>query len=140
MIYKTTAHSYRDLPVRLAELGTVYRYEHAGLLHGLMRVRGFTQDDAHIICAEESLEDELNKVLRLALEYLRAFGFEAFDIMLSTRPEKFVGEPSLWAREKALEGSIRASGLDFAVDEGGGALRPQDRHQDQGCDWAHVAV
>ncbi|MEE2836037.1 MAG: threonine--tRNA ligase [Myxococcota bacterium] len=123
MIYKTTAHSYRDLPVRLAELGTVYRYELAGALHGLMRVRGFTQDDAHIICAEESLEDELNKVLRLALEYLRAFGFEAFDIMLSTRPEKFVGEPSLWARaEKALEGSIRASGLDFAVDEGGGAF------------------
>ena len=123
MIYKTKAHSYRDLPVRLAELGTVYRYELAGALHGLMRVRGFTQDDAHIICTEHSLEDELNKVLKLALEYLRAFGFEAFDVMLSTRPDKFVGEPELWDRaEAALKGSIEASGLTFGVDEGGGAF------------------
>jgi threonyl-tRNA synthetase len=123
MIYKTKAHSYRDLPVRLSELGTVYRYELAGALHGLMRVRGFTQDDAHVICTEDHLQDELNKVLKLALAYLGAFGFEAFDIMLSTRPEKYVGDPELWQRaEGALRSSIENSGLEYTIDEGGGAF------------------
>jgi threonyl-tRNA synthetase len=112
MIYKHGAWSYRDLPIRYSELGTVYRYELAGALHGLMRVRGFTQDDAHIICTDSSLDDEL-----------RTFGFEDFEVMLSTRPEKFVGDEGLWTRaERALEASIVAQGLDFQWDEGGGAF------------------
>ena len=91
-IYRSTLRSYRELPLRFAELGTVYRYERSGALHGLMRVRGFTQDDAHIFCRPEQLEDEIGGVLDLTFELLRDFGFEEYSIALSTRPEKFVGE------------------------------------------------
>jgi threonyl-tRNA synthetase len=123
MTYKHAQHSYRDLPQRYAELGTVYRYELAGALHGLMRVRGFTQDDAHLICTPEHLDDELSTVLKLTLGYLRAFGFTEFEVMLSTRPAKFVGEPELWDRaEDSLRQSIAAAGLDYGVDAGGGAF------------------
>ena len=92
-IYKSQLRSYRDLPVRYAELGTVYRFERSGVLHGLMRVRGFTQDDAHIFCMPDQLEDEIGKVLNFTLYILRSFGFNSYDIYLSTRPEKFVGAP-----------------------------------------------
>ncbi len=123
LIYKTALRSYRELPLRWAELGTVYRYEKSGVLHGLMRVRGFTQDDAHIICTPEQIEDEVLRVLRFSLEMLRAFGFEEFAAYLSTRPEKAVGEPARWEQaQEALRRAIDAEGLEYAVDEGGGAF------------------
>lgn len=123
MIYKTQLRSYRDLPLRWAELGTVYRYERSGVLHGLLRVRGFTQDDAHIICTPEQIEDEILNVLRFSLRMLRAFGFEHFDVYLSTRPAKAVGEPERWEKaQEALKRALAVEGLDYAVDEGGGAF------------------
>ena len=91
MIYKSHIRSYRDLPMKFAELGTVYRYERSGVLHGLLRVRGFTQDDAHIFCRPDQLEDEILKILDFTLFMLRTFGFTEYDIYLSTRPEKYVG-------------------------------------------------
>ena len=87
-IYQSRRRSYRELPLKLAEMGTVYRYENSGALHGLMRVRGFTQDDAHIICTPEQLDDEIEKVLKFSIEMLQAFGFENLQIYLSTMPEK----------------------------------------------------
>ncbi|MFB3098373.1 MAG: threonine--tRNA ligase, partial [Dehalococcoidia bacterium] len=96
MIYRSNLHSYRELPLRIAELGTVYRYERSGVLHGLMRVRGFTQDDAHIFCLPEQVEDEIGGVLDLTFELLGAFGFSEYSISLSTRPEKYVGDPEMW--------------------------------------------
>ncbi len=123
MIYKTQLRSYRDLPLRWAELGTVYRYERSGVLHGLMRVRGFTQDDAHIVCTPEQVEDEILNVLRFSLRMLRAFGFEQFDVYLSTRPAKAVGEPERWEKaQEALKRALAAESLDYDVDEGGGAF------------------
>jgi len=123
LIYKTSLRSYRELPLRWAELGTVYRYEKSGVLHGLMRVRGFTQDDAHIICTPEQIEDEVLRVLRFSLEMLRAFGFEQIEAYLSTRPEKAVGEPARWEQaQESLLRAINAEALEYQVDEGGGAF------------------
>ncbi|HOT92975.1 MAG TPA: threonine--tRNA ligase [Anaerolineae bacterium] len=123
LIYKTRLRSYRELPLRWAELGTVYRYEKSGVLHGLMRVRGFTQDDAHIICTPEQIEDEVLRVLRFSLALLRAFGFEQIEAYLSTRPEKAVGEPARWEQaQESLLRAINAEGLVYQVDEGGGAF------------------
>lgn len=123
MIYRNSKHSYRDLPFRWAELGTVYRYEKAGALHGLLRVRGFTQDDAHIFCTPGQMEEEIREVLRFSLFMLRSFGFEEIGAYLSTRPEKSVGEPERWdAATESLRKAIEAEGLAYGVDEGGGAF------------------
>ncbi|MGC9523636.1 MAG: threonine--tRNA ligase, partial [Anaerolineae bacterium] len=123
MIYKTQLRSYRELPLRWAELGTVYRYEKSGVLHGLLRVRGFTQDDAHIICTPEQIEDEILRVLHFSLSMLRAFGFEEILAYLSTRPEKAVGEPARWEQaQESLRRAIEQEGLEYDVDEGGGAF------------------
>ncbi len=122
-IYKSKRRSYRELPFRWAELGTVYRYEEAGALHGLMRVRGFTQDDAHLFVRPDQLEPEIDRVLAFILDLLRAFGFDDFEMNLSTRPEKSVGELADWEKaEAALRASLEKSGLPFEVDEGGGAF------------------
>ncbi|MFH1023353.1 MAG: threonine--tRNA ligase [Planctomycetota bacterium] len=123
LIYKTRQRSYRDLPLRWAELGTVYRYEKSGVLHGLLRVRGFTQDDAHLICTPEQMEGEVARVLRFSLEMLRTFGFREFRAFLATRPEKAVGDPARWEQaQAALERAIRGEGIPFDVDAGGGAF------------------
>jgi threonyl-tRNA synthetase len=123
MIYKNSKHSYRELPFRWAELGTVYRYEKAGALHGLLRVRGFTQDDAHIFCTPEQMDSEIREVLRFSLFMLRSFGFKDIEAYLSTRPEKSVGEPERWdAAIESLRKAIEEEGLDYGVDEGGGAF------------------
>jgi threonyl-tRNA synthetase len=123
-IYKAGLRSYRDLPIRYAEWGSVYRYEKAGVLHGLMRVRGFTQDDAHIFCRPDQVPEEIDRVLKFCLHILRAFGFTQFHAYLATRPkEKAVGEPAQWdAATEALRGSLDRSGLEYAIDEGGGAF------------------
>jgi threonyl-tRNA synthetase len=122
-IYKQSLHSYRELPLRWAELGTVYRYERGGVLHGLFRVRGFTQDDAHIFCTPDQLEDEVLGVLNLTEELLGAFGFSDYHIYLSTRPEKAIGDPALWkAAEGALRNALARKGMKYDVDEGGGAF------------------
>ena len=123
LIYKSRLHSHRDFPLRWAELGTVYRYEMSGVLHGLFRVRGFTQDDAHIFCREEQIEAEIRAILDLTLETLKAFGFSEFEINLSTRPEKSVGSDDIWEKATvALKNAITLRGLDFVEDVGGGAF------------------
>ncbi|HZJ88544.1 MAG TPA: threonine--tRNA ligase [Sphaerochaeta sp.] len=123
MIYKNSLHSYRELPFRWAELGTVYRYEKAGALHGLLRVRGFTQDDAHLFVTPEQMNDEILEVLRFSLSMLRAFGFEEINAYLSTKPEQAVGEDERWdAAIEALRKAIETEGLPYEVDEGGGAF------------------
>ena len=122
-IYKTHKRSYRELPLRWAELGTVYRYERAGVLHGLMRVRGFTQDDAHIYCTEEQVESEVREAVRFAIAMWRAFGFENITAYLATRPEKAVGEPARWElAQRSLEAALKAEGIAYELDEGGGAF------------------
>jgi len=122
-IYRSRLRSYRELPLRWAELGTVYRYEKSGVLHGLLRVRGFTQDDAHIICTPEQIEDEIAEVLRFSLSIWKAFGFTEIKPYLATKPEKAVGEPERWAKALvALESAVKKAGLECEVDEGGGAF------------------
>jgi len=122
-IYNNTKRSYRELPMRLAELGTVYRYERSGVLHGMMRVRGFTQDDAHIICTAEQVEDEIFTTLEFVLHMLRLYGFEEFEANLSTRPEKSVGQQEDWDRaEEALQRALERANLEYVVDDGGGAF------------------
>ena len=122
-IYKSRVRSYRELPCRWAELGTVYRYEKSGVLHGLMRVRGFTQDDAHIICTPEQIESEIEEVLRFCLHIWKTFQFKEIKAYLSTRPEKAVGEQARWEQaQKSLVNAIKKSGLEYEVDEGGGAF------------------
>jgi threonyl-tRNA synthetase len=122
-IYKSRIRSYRDLPMRLAEMGTVYRYERSGVLHGLLRVRGFTQDDAHHFCTPEQMPGEIDFVLNFCLHILRSFGFKDFKAYLGTRPEKAVGDVAQWKEaEAALRASLQRSGLDYEVDEGGGAF------------------
>ncbi len=122
-VYQSKLRSYRELPLRWAELGTVYRYEKSGALHGLMRVRGFTQDDAHIICTPESIEDEIAEVLRFSLYINRSFGFTDIKPYLATRPAKAVGDPEHWATAiRSLEKAVAKAGLDCEVDEGGGAF------------------
>lgn len=123
LIYQSKMHSHRDFPIRWAELGTVYRYELSGALHGLFRVRGFTQDDAHVFCREEQIEDEITGILDLTLATLGTFGFKEFDIFLSTRPEKSVGSTVIWDKAtQALINAIKKHNLDFVEDKGGGAF------------------
>ena len=123
LAYKARTRSYRELPLRWAEQGTVYRYEKSGVLHGLLRVRGFTQDDAHIFCTPAQMDDEISEVLRFSLSILRTFGFEKYKIYLSTRPDGSVGEEQRWLdAEAALRRVIEESGLPFEVDQGGGAF------------------
>ncbi|AKJ95302.1 threonyl-tRNA synthetase [Thioalkalivibrio versutus] len=123
LMYKDRLHSYRDLPLRWAEMGTVYRREMSGALHGLMRVRGFTQDDAHIFCREDQIEAEVMGVIDLTLEVLQTFGFEKFDVNLSTKPEDAVGSDEIWEHATAsLRSAIEKKGLEYSVDEGGGAF------------------
>ncbi|MGQ9491071.1 MAG: threonine--tRNA ligase [Anaerolineae bacterium] len=122
-IYKSRTRSYRDLPLRWAEWGTVYRFERSGVLHGLTRVRGFTQDDAHLFCRPDQMPEEIDKVLGFCLHILRSFGFESFNAYLSTRPEKRVGPDEKWeAAERALEAALQRAGIPYQVDEGGGAF------------------
>lgn len=123
LIYKSHGRSYRDLPIRWAELGTVYRYERSGVLHGLMRVRGFTQDDAHIFCRPEQLQDEIINCLNFTLFILNTFGFRAFEIYLSTRPEKFVGTVDNWdLATDALRKALEKQQLDYQIDPGEGVF------------------
>ncbi|MCX6575636.1 MAG: threonine--tRNA ligase [Candidatus Aminicenantes bacterium] len=123
MVYNSRQRSYRDLPIRYAELGTVYRYERSGVLHGLLRVRGFTQDDAHIFCRGDQLEEEVIKTVRFAKHFFTAFGFEEYDIYLSTRPEKYVGRLEDWDKaEAALKHALKDADLAYKVDEGAGVF------------------
>lgn len=123
LIYKSQGRSYRDLPIRWAELGTVYRYERSGVLHGLMRVRGFTQDDAHIFCRPEQLQDEIINCLNFTLFILNTFGFREFEIYLSTRPEKFVGSVENWdLATEALKTALEKRNLEYQVDPGEGVF------------------
>jgi len=122
-IYKSHLRSYRDLPKRYAEYGTVYRYERSGVLHGLTRVRGFTQDDAHIFCRPDQVEEEISKALEFSLYVLRSMGLKDFKAYLSTIPEKYVGNPTDWDKAtEALRRAIDAHNLSYEVDEGGGAF------------------
>ncbi len=122
-IYKSGLHSYREFPLRWAELGTVYRYERSGVLHGMMRARGFTQDDAHIFCRPDQLADEVRTTFDFSLHILRAFGFSEFEIYLSTKPEKYVGSDHEWDEATAaLRSALDASGLPYEVDPGEGVF------------------
>ena len=122
-IFKTKLKSYRDLPVRYAELGTVYRYERSGVLHGLLRVRGFTQDDAHLFCRPSQVEEEITKVLELIVFILQSFGFFEYKIFLSTKPDKYVGSDDDWeTATSALENALNNKKLDFEVDPGEGVF------------------
>jgi threonyl-tRNA synthetase len=124
MIYKTKLHSYRELPIKYGELGTVYRFEKSGVLHGLLRVRGFTQDDGHVIVQPELLEDEVITVFKMAIDCLQMFGFKEYKIYLATRPEKkYVGDIKNWEKaEASLENALKKTGYDYEVDAGGGAF------------------
>lgn len=123
LIYKNNQHSYRDLPCRWAELGTVYRYERAGALHGLARVRGFTQDDAHIICTPDQVHGEIQEVIRFSLFILDTFGFKDITAYLSTRPKESVGEQEQWdTAEKSLRDAMEKASMSYKIDEGGGAF------------------
>jgi threonyl-tRNA synthetase len=122
-IFRSRLRSYRDLPLRWGELGTVYRYERSGVLHGFTRVRGFTQDDAHIFCTPEQVEEEIQRAVDFALFVVQTFGFHEYQIYLSTRPEKFVGEPDRWeTATQALRRALDSRELSYEVDEGGGAF------------------
>jgi threonyl-tRNA synthetase len=122
-IFKSHLRSYRDLPRRYAEYGTVYRFERSGVLHGLTRVRGFTQDDAHIFCRPDQVEEEINRALEFSLYVLRSMGLTDFKAYLSTMPEKYVGDPADWnMAAEALRRAIEAHQLPYEVDEGGGAF------------------
>ncbi len=121
--YKSQVRSYRELPLRWAELGTVYRYERSGVLLGLLRTRGFTQDDAHIICTPEQVEDEIAEVYRFSINMWKAFGFEKYKVYLSTRPAKAIGTEEQWKQaEEALRKVLKKQGVDYETDEGGGAF------------------
>ncbi len=123
LIYKNQLRSYRDLPIRWAELGTVYRHEMTGALHGLMRVRGFTQDDAHIFCTDDQVETEITNILNLTIEILQAFTFDQYEIHLATKPEKSVGNDRIWTKAtQALEQALLSKDLDYVIDEAGGAF------------------
>jgi threonyl-tRNA synthetase len=123
LIYKSGLHSYRELPIRLAEFGTVYRFERSGVLHGLMRVRGFTQDDAHIFCRPDQVEEEVARILKIILRVLETFGFKEYVVKLSTRPEKYSGTLEGWDHaEGALRKALEKAGLPFTVDPGEGVF------------------
>lgn len=123
LVYQRKLQSYRDFPIRVAELGTVYRFELSGSLHGLFRVRGFTQDDAHIFCLEDQIKDEIRAVLDLTEEILLQFGFNKYEVNLSTKPEKAVGGDDIWEKAtSALRDALDDKGWDYQIDEGGGAF------------------
>ena len=123
MIYQSKVRSYRDLPLRFAELGTVYRFERAGVLHGLLRVRGFTQDDAHIFCTPEQMDEEITRAVKFSLFFLRTFGFKEYEVYVATRPEKFVGDPKDWdVATEALKRAVERADQSYEVDPGGGAF------------------
>lgn len=123
LVYKSTLRSWRELPLRIFELGTVYRYEKSGVLHGLLRVRGFTQDDAHIFCKEEDLCREIEEVLDFVKVAMNKFGFNEFDAELSTRPEKFIGEVEKWEEaERILEKVLKQKGFTYRINIGEGAF------------------
>jgi threonyl-tRNA synthetase len=123
MIYKNKLRSYRELPMRYAELGTVYRFERSGVLHGLLRVRGFTQDDAHIFVAPEDMEAEIIRVIDFTVRMLRTFGFDDFKAYIATRPEKAVGDDTMWQQAtQALKVAADKVNLGYEMDEGGGAF------------------
>jgi threonyl-tRNA synthetase len=122
-IYNSNLHSYRELPMRIYEHGTVYRYERSGVLHGTLRARGFTQDDTHIFCRFDQLEQEINGVLTLARRILNDFGFNNYEVKLSTRPEKFVGDAALWDKAEAiLESGMKMAGFEYEIDKGEGTF------------------
>jgi threonyl-tRNA synthetase len=122
-IYRSQMRSHRELPIRYAELGTVYRYERSGVLHGLLRVRGFTQDDAHLFLREDQIEEEMAACVRFGLDILKLFGFSDVKAFLATRPENFMGDKAVWDRaEAAIARVLQAAGMPFEVDEGGGAF------------------
>jgi len=123
LIYRSTVRSYRDLPLRFFEMGTVYRYERSGVLYGLERARGFTQDDAHIFCTEEQLEDEIKGVLDFVFFMLKSFGLNEYEITLSTRPEKYIGSDEIWDKATiALKNALESVGVSYQVAEGEGAF------------------
>ncbi|MGB3057665.1 MAG: threonine--tRNA ligase, partial [Candidatus Omnitrophota bacterium] len=123
LVYASTTRSYRDFPLRYFELGTVYRHEKSGVLHGLLRVRGFTQDDAHIFCLQEQVEDEVVNVIDFVAEALKDFGFEEYEVELSTRPEKFIGTEQDWElATEALKNALNKKGLEYEINEGEGAF------------------
>ncbi len=123
MIYQSHLRSYRDLPIRYGELGTVYRYERTGVLHGLMRVRGFTQDDAHLFCRPDQMEHEVSRVLDFTFFVLQTFGFHQFEVFLSTRPKESVGGDEHWTlATNALEAALKSRNISFHLDPGGGAF------------------
>ena len=122
-VFQSKVHSYRELPMRIGELGTVYRYERGGTLHGMLRVRGFTQDDSHIFCSWSQAQDEIGKVFDLAMEFLRVFGYSDPHIYLSTRPAKRLGSDELWDKaEKALADALGVREVPYDIDEGGGVF------------------
>jgi threonyl-tRNA synthetase len=123
LMYKNSPRSYRDLPLRMAELGTVYRYERSGTLHGLMRVRGFTQDDSHIFITEEMLHEEITRVIKFIRHMLSSFGFQDFEVFVSTKPKDSMGDPALWEKAtQALKAALEAADWPYQIDEGGGAF------------------
>jgi threonyl-tRNA synthetase len=124
LVFDSRQRSYRELPLRLFELGNVYRYERAGTLHGLMRIRGFTQDDSHIFCTEEQLAEEIASLLDFVMSVLRRFGFEDFTANLSTKdPQKYVGTDDMWSKATdALAAALRRFGLDYGIKEGDAAF------------------
>ncbi|MBD3176923.1 MAG: threonine--tRNA ligase, partial [Armatimonadia bacterium] len=123
MLYQSKTRSYRDLPMRLFELGTVYRQERAGVLHGLLRVRGFTQDDAHIFCTPEQMAEEIIKAYEFSVDCWGKFGFTDREVFLATRPAKYVGSDEIWERAtESLKDALESAGLPYEIDEGGGAF------------------
>lgn len=124
MVYKTKLRSYKELPIKYAELGTVYRFEKSGVLHGLFRVRGFTQDDGHILVAHEQLENEMLNVFNMAIDCLKAFGFNKYEVYIATRPEKkYIGKVEDWEKaQESIENALKKTGHIYEIDNGGGAF------------------
>ena len=123
LVYKSNQHSYRELPIRIAELGLVHRHEKSGVLHGLFRVRSFTQDDAHIFCTEDQAKDEVSGVIGLTDRIYRVFGFDKYHLELSTKPDKRIGTDQMWEKaESILKEAIESRGLDYVINEGEGAF------------------
>ena len=123
IVYKTNQHSYKELPIRIAELGLVHRHEKSGVLHGLFRVRSFTQDDAHIFCTEEQAEEEVSKTIGLIDRIYKVFGFDKYHLELSTKPEKRIGTDAMWEKaENILKKAIERRGLEYVINEGEGAF------------------
>ncbi|MEA3305956.1 MAG: threonine--tRNA ligase, partial [Candidatus Omnitrophota bacterium] len=123
LVYNSRIRSYREFPIRYFELGDVYRHEKSGVLHGLLRVRGFTQDDAHIFCLKEQVEGEIINVIDFVKDIMDVFGFKDFDIEVSTRPPKYIGEPEDWEKaQEALVNSLKRKNLAFSINEGEGAF------------------